>query len=323
MKYFETQFNEYIKEVERHNLHSSAKDNFKKLPDSIKELNNMIIYGPPGIGKYSQALNYIKKYSQTNMKYEKKFNILFQKKYNYNFKISDIHYEVDMSILGCNSKTLWHEIYNQIIDIVTSKPSKSMKNGIILCKNFHSINWELLDIFYKYLNIEYKNINIKFILLTQQIGFIPNEIINKCETVTYKRPTKTEYLKATQLNDLKDITTSQIVNIKNLKTLNKQLMVPEKIICNKLLKQIKDYVNLDLLELRENIYDILTYDIEFDKCLWYMLSTLYNEKLLDLNKLTHALQEINKFFKLYINNYRPIFHLEKILLVLCKSINNI
>ena len=85
----------------------------------------------------------------------------------YYFKISDIHYEIDMSLLGCNSKLLWHEIYNQIIDSILSKNNKS---GIILCKYFHEIHSELLEIFYSYMQSLYNSsINLKFILITQEL----------------------------------------------------------------------------------------------------------------------------------------------------------
>ena len=81
------------------------------------------------------------------LKYEKKISVNFNKQ-SYFFKISDIHYEVDMSLLGCNSKIIWHEIYCQIIDIITIKTEKI---GYIVCKNFHAIHNELLEIFYSYM----------------------------------------------------------------------------------------------------------------------------------------------------------------------------
>jgi hypothetical protein len=92
-------------------------------------------------------LKSIKKYSPSELKYEKKISIVFNK-INFFFKLSDIHYEIDMSLLGCNSKLLWHEIYLQIIDIISAKVDKS---GIIVCKNFHEIHrfyfdrWVLLS----------------------------------------------------------------------------------------------------------------------------------------------------------------------------------
>ena len=53
-----------------------------------------------------------------------------------------------MSLMGCHSKMLWNEVYNQIVDILLAKAEKS---GIIVCKYFHEIHSELLDIFYSYM----------------------------------------------------------------------------------------------------------------------------------------------------------------------------
>ena len=48
--------------------------------------------------------------------------------------MSDIHFEIDMELLGCNAKTLFNELYYHIIEIFSTKEGR---NGIILCKNFH------------------------------------------------------------------------------------------------------------------------------------------------------------------------------------------
>ena len=114
---------------------------------NLQELSNLIIYGPSGTGKYSQCLNFIKKYSETGLKYEKKM-LLNTSKNEFYYKISDIHYEIDIAQLGCNSKQLWNELFDQIIDIITAK---QIPNGFIVCKNFHTIQVELLEIFYSYI----------------------------------------------------------------------------------------------------------------------------------------------------------------------------
>ena len=128
MKFYETHFDEYVSSSNKNNLHPKLEKIINKFPKNIETLKNVIIYGPSGVGKYTQALKMIKPYSQSELKYEKKIIITFNKK-QYFFKISDIHYEIDMSLLGCNSKLLWHDIYQQIIDSVSAKPHKS---GIIL-----------------------------------------------------------------------------------------------------------------------------------------------------------------------------------------------
>ncbi len=189
MKFNETLFDEYIATNNKYDLHK--KIDFSKI-ENISNLPNIIIYGPPGIGKYTQSLKIINQYSDFNLKYEKKILIVFNKN-NYYYKISDIHYEVDMELLGCNSKTLWHEIFNHIIEIIISKNNKK---GIILCKNFHLINSELLDIFYSYMQKHYNNSSIiRFILISENICFIPDNIINNCKIINICRPTKNNYNK--------------------------------------------------------------------------------------------------------------------------------
>ena len=126
MKHYETHFNEYIQSSIDNSLHS-----IKTLELNNKDftkLDNVIIYGPPGVGKYTQTLLMFKNLSPSELKYEKKIVITYNKNLYY-FKISDIHYEIDMSLLGCNAKLLWHEIYNKIVDIISSK---NKKVGIIV-----------------------------------------------------------------------------------------------------------------------------------------------------------------------------------------------
>ena len=83
----------------------------------MKDLSNLIFYGPPGTGKYTQALYSIEKYSPSALKYERKINISVQKKQQYLFNISDIHFEIDMDLLGCNARIVWNDIYHHILDI--------------------------------------------------------------------------------------------------------------------------------------------------------------------------------------------------------------
>ena len=177
MKFLETHFDEYNTAIQEYNLHPKLTKVFSKFPSSIEKLGNLIYYGPSGVGKYSQMLRSIQKYSPSHLKYEKKLSITYDKK-QYFFKISDIHYEVDMSLLGCNSKLLWHDIYLQIVDIISAKTEKS---GIIICKYFHEIHSELLENFYSYMQQNAaSSIDLKFILISEHISFIPDSILNCC-----------------------------------------------------------------------------------------------------------------------------------------------
>ena len=188
MKFYETHTEEYILSIQRYNIHPELESLYANyFPKMIDRFDNMIIYGPSGAGKYSQVLYFLKEYSPSKLKYEKKMTIQTEKQ-TYSYNISDIHYEIDMAFLGCNSKILWHDIFLQIVDIISVKQNKI---GIIICKNFHMIHSELLEIFYSYIqqyNNNYQHIKIKFIIITEHISFLPMNIINSCCILPVKRP---------------------------------------------------------------------------------------------------------------------------------------
>jgi hypothetical protein len=188
MKYYETHYEEYIQSVKAYNIHPELEDRFRQFPETIQEVGNIILYGPSGSGKYSQLLYLLERYSPSRLKYDKKITVQTEKQ-SYIYRISDIHYEIDMALLGCHSRPLWHEVFFQIVDILSVKPDKT---GIIVCKNFHTIHSELLEVFYSYIQHSKaisSNIHIRFILLTEHISFIPNNILNCCEKIGVSKPT--------------------------------------------------------------------------------------------------------------------------------------
>lgn len=193
MKYYETHYEEYIQSSNKFNIHPEWNVIHESLPKRIEDVGNIIVYGASGVGKYTQSLKIIQKYSPSGLKYDKKINVQTDKQ-TYSCRISDTHYEVDMSLLGCNSKILWHEIFSQVVDIVSVKPNKM---GFILCKNFHYIHNELLEIFYSYVqqyNHPHCSIQLRFIILTEHISFIPNNMLNCFQVLSVKRPTKELYV---------------------------------------------------------------------------------------------------------------------------------
>ena len=93
MKFFETKFEDYVNSCEKKNLHPEL-NKMSNISKDILFNNNLILYGPSGVGKYTQMLNYIKHFSPSKLKYERKMTINTNKKYHYTFKISDIHFEI-------------------------------------------------------------------------------------------------------------------------------------------------------------------------------------------------------------------------------------
>ena len=324
MKFHETLFDEYINKTNEFNLHPELRKFEDSIPIDPKYFKNLILYGPSGVGKYTQMLRFIKKYSPGELKYDKKMSLQTDK-YEHSYRISDIHYEVDMSLLGCNSKLVWHDIYMQIVDIVSLKPCKF---GIIVCKNFHSIHSELLDNFYSYIQ-QYANeqcpFQIKFILISEHISFIPKNIIYNAQIVHIKRPSK-ELYKFIGLSN--NINAQYLLNLKEIpmiKTIDDKSLLPQEtfdIICEILINKITNPNNMQITNFREYLYDILVYNLDIYDVIWYTITHFIREGKLDNKSTTEILKKSYQQLQQYNNNYRPIYHLESIFINILNHIHN-
>ena len=65
-------FDDYIQKHVKHTLHPNLNVLYSKFPSDLNKLKNLIFYGPSGVGKYTQVLSCIRKYSPSDLKYEKR-----------------------------------------------------------------------------------------------------------------------------------------------------------------------------------------------------------------------------------------------------------
>jgi hypothetical protein len=325
MKFYETHFEDYCKSVEKYPFLPA---NFADVP------RNLIFYGSVGTGKYSRVLTYLQPFSPSQMKYDKKIKATTDKQ-SYKYRISDIHYEVDMALLGCNSKIIWHEIYCQIVDIITIKPDKM---GFIVCKNFHAIHNELLEIFYSYMQQhcygydgKSREVQIYFILITEHVSFLPNSILNHCDIVRVPRPSVTDILQSCHTNKhkevepiLEQISVNDITNIKEVYSFSLVKSLDDlpkdhfnkvcDIIIQEMTKMIPpedDLGRVPITQFRDYLYDILIYNLDGIECIWYIFQHfLESGQLRDHLKICGLMTRLATILKQYGNNYRSIFHIE-------------
>jgi DNA polymerase III delta prime subunit len=316
MKFLSTRFEDYINECKKMNIHEKMEPLLKSQGNEIEKLNHMIFYGPSGIGKYTQSINFIKKFSPSELKYERKISYRYNNKYEYTFKLSDIHFEIDLELLGCNAKLLFNELYYHILDVCNTR---QRVNNIIICKNFHKIHPELLENFYSYMQtLEHKNVNLIYILLTEQISFLPNSILNRCKIIPFSKPSNTIYKKISKNNN---VDKKNITNLKDAFLKIKKNSKKNNTIINTIYKNIVDYKNIEFLNLRDICYDIFIYDIDLNETLFIIICRLINENYLDIEKLNDVLLNFHSFLKYYNNNYRPIYHLEKFLFQIIEKVH--
>ena len=250
-----------------------------------------------------RVLLFLKKYSPSDLKYEKRVMITSNKVTSY-YKISDVHIEVDMGMLGCNSKGIWHDIFTQMNDILNAKIHKV---GFMVCRNFHEIHNELLDIFYSYIQGSLKENPIKFIFITESVSFIPDNILGCCEVINIPRPSKSAYNNCIGKRIPSSLDLSQLDNIKNLKD-TFEIIDMYDTICGKIVSDIQDPVIANWSQFRDHIYDIFTYNLDVHKCIWRILSSVVEKN--HPENLSAILDKTYTFFRLFNNNYRPIYHLE-------------
>ena len=317
MQFHETHFDHYLNAHQENSLHPALTVAYNQFPPKLANLKNIIFYGPKGCGKYTQMLAAIKKYSPSELKYEKKISVTYNKNI-YFFKISDIHYEIDMSLMGCHSKMLWNEVYNQIVDILLAKAEKS---GIIVCKYFHEIHSELLDIFYSYMqSLNTANIDLKFVIITEELSFIPDNIINCCHLIKVPRPSRNTYNKCLKMKLKKTIQLHEITNIKNIHLTLDQLMNSNEIICNRLVDFIINTTDVNFYNMREHLYDIFIYNLDAHECVWFIVNKLVSLNKIKQADMTDILIKIYTFLQYYNNNYRPIYHFENFIVYLTMKV---
>ena len=277
---------------------------------NLKNIPNLILYGPSSVGKYCEALKIIQYFSPSKLKYEKKM-VINSIKNDHIIKISDIHYEINVENLTCISKQLFNDIYKNIIDSIESSQSKE---GIILIKNFHVIDDELLEIFYSYMQkILNSNITIKYIILTEHISFINKNIFDICEILYYNKLTNSNYLK--KLKNKKNINFIKQDNDIIIANLNNK-------ICDNLVYIILNN-NIDYNVIRNLLYDLLIYNLNINESVFYIIENVIRLKP-DLNNdfISKIFFKTCEFFKYFNNNYRPIYHMENYILYIVDLIHN-
>jgi Cdc6-like AAA superfamily ATPase len=261
------------------NLHPKLDSIIKQIPNNISSFKNIIVYGPENSGKYSQTLRIISKFSASSLKYEKKLTITAKDlRESFVLKMSDVHYEIDMFLLMFNSKLIWHTIYQHIVDIISLQ---KIKHGIILCKNFHVIHNDLLDVFYSYMQTNFTPVKLHFILITEELSFIPHNIINCCDVLHVPKPYKINIIKCNKIKTNVEFE-NQVVE-----TIWKSMENPTNFVAT-----------------RNALYNIFIYQLNVHVCIWILCKKMQKK---DSNKM---FQNLMTFFHGYNNNYRHIYHIE-------------
>ena len=68
---------------------------------------------------------------------------------------------------------------------------------------------------------------------------------------------------------------------------------------------------------------MLVFNLDIYECLWFIFEQIMKNHNLNEENIFLLLNKTYEFLKYYNNNYRPIYHLEKIILEYFKIIHNL
>jgi hypothetical protein len=318
-------------------------------------LGNYIFYGPEGSGRYTLALNYIRHHSDGDLRGGRILNVTYNKAVHM-VHMSDIHFEVDMGMLGSSAKALWYHMMQQIYDIVLLRKRKI---GIIMCKNFQAITNEHMEIMQTYVKqcengFMYNRCRLYYVILTTDASFIGTSIssvfsvvrvplymrrihgIRICDIYEGKREDE-EDMKGLYVHNYLDEGDESILlsdmNRESMASLGKEhvaylkgdecayeFMKYRKEILTNIESHIYGYDPLNGISLRNSIYDILIYHMNLYEVIWSLICN-FSDRLSDngrCERMHDICMYIHEMLRLYDANYRPILHIEKLILYLAR-----
>lgn len=296
-------YNSIYKNVCELNIHEKNKECISKMK------SHSIFYGQKGIGKYSNIIHQIYKNNNIHYLHEKKLIVDISNKQNLILKTTSLFCELDFKLIHINNK---NNIF-QILDLLNdSYYVKNNKKYYILCKNFECIQNELLEIFYSFMK-QYNS--FIFILHTSNIGFIPHSILHICDIYCFQYPTQ-KMLKKLGGRKLDS------KNMENMLQVNYGITIENFKLIDAIYTIMTDYNNFDYMKLRENLYNVLVYNRDIYIVFLKILQRCFENDILTIEQYKKVQDTIIKDLSYYNNNYRPIFHLEKIFLTIVREIHN-
>jgi hypothetical protein len=178
------------------------------------------------------------------------------------------------------------------------------------------------------------NIQLYFILLTEHVGFIPNNIIDRSLLVSVKRPSPASLVGIRDLPEhrgaISVLRENSYVNLKNIYyikdnntdtdtdtdagILTKARSAPRsltEIVCDNIIKEIVEYKFTG--GFRDALYDILTYDLDVIECFWIVFTHMIKINMVgDAMKTEYIMNSLYTYLKYHNSNYREIFHIERL-----------
>jgi hypothetical protein len=150
------------------------------------------------------------------------------------------------------------------------------------------------------------------------VGFIPNNIIDRSLLISVKRPAEDI------LAGMADVETTCVEPTQNLKNLYYNFNTDSgsqtsltKIVCGNIIDKITSYTFTNEFDA---VYDILIYDLDAVECFWFVFVHMSKQKTIDGSLMNKDISIPSTYLKHHNNNYREIFHVERLFFLFVKNL---
>lgn len=287
------------------------------------ELPNCIFYGPYGSGKLVLAKYLINQYfNNDNLVY-------YSKKIIYNLKEEEIdiqksihHYEIDCNNFNLNDKKF---IVEFISEISKTNNINNNKIKIIIIKNAENLSYNTQIIISKLIEDFFKT--CRFIFISHSLTKLISKLRTHCQLINIRKPSIDKInliLNNISINEnintdcLEEISINCDLNINSAIFMLQQYQFTDSIVNNfnyqpyikQFIETIMKFNERDISKLREEIYNILIYDINIYNLLELFLIQIYNNETLDNDNKFKILTAITNYSYITNKGYRQVYHYE-------------
>lgn len=164
-------------------------------PSVLAAIPHLLIHSPPHQAKdaYRECMQFLQTYSSmqlTNPASFKKLHVPFEKKkMSLQLRKSDVHVEIDFSVLSCNSKLVWNTLYTFL-----SRLTNRGNALVVLCHACEHIQPSFLPMLYYYLQDNHAlprtalRRRLTFFFFTSNAAVFPPSIRHCCVPVSFSIP---------------------------------------------------------------------------------------------------------------------------------------
>lgn len=287
------------------------------------ELPNCIFYGPYGSGKLVLAKYLINRYFKSdNLVYQSKKIIYSLKEEEIDIQKSIHHYEIDCNNFNLNDKKF---IVDFISEISKTNNINNNKIKIIIIKNAENLSFNTQIIISKLIENFFKT--CRFIFISHSLTKLINKLKSHCQIINIRKPSIDHInliLESISTNEeincdyLKEISLNCDLNINSAIFMLQQYQFTNSIVNNfnyqpfikQFIKNIMKLNEKEIDKLREEIYNILIYDINIFNLLELLLIDIYNNETLNDGDKFKILTTIANYSYIINKGYRQIYHYE-------------